>query len=114
MFFQLLAQGKKPPKKCDSIAWFVEMAQEQGQQLSVIDLVSCQLSLTLAAIHTTTEATCQALQHLCEHPEFVQPLRDEIIRVVGEHGWAKTSLYQLRLMDSFLKESQRHCRGMGK
>lgn len=41
------------------------------------------------------------------HPEVVQPLREEIIAVVGAEGWQKTALYKLRLMDSFLKESQR-------
>lgn len=29
----------------------------------------------------------------------------------GRSGWAKTSLYKLHLLDSFLKESQRHDRG---
>lgn len=90
------------------------MAQEQGQQLTIDDLCSAQLGLTMAAIHSTSETTCQALQHLCEHPEIVQPLREEVVRVIGQLGWAKTSLYQLRLMDSFLKESQRFSKGNGK
>jgi cytochrome P450 len=34
-------------------------------------------------------------------------LREEIISVVSENGWTKASLQKLRLMDSFLKESQR-------
>lgn len=34
-------------------------------------------------------------------------MREEIIRVITEHGWRKTSLYNLKLMDSVLKESQR-------
>ncbi|ETS75628.1 hypothetical protein PFICI_12572 [Pestalotiopsis fici W106-1] len=99
---EALARGEKPKKTADAIGWIHEVSR--GRR---IDYVSAQLSLTLAAIHTTTETTTQAVFDLCEHPEVIEKLRGEIIEVVGEHGWAKTSLYKLRLMDSFLKESQR-------
>ncbi|KAH8886196.1 ent-kaurene oxidase, partial [Thozetella sp. PMI_491] len=100
-----LAAGQKPPKKADTIGWMHEVAMSRGRR---VDYVAAQLSLTMAAIHTTSEATSQALLDICEFPEIVQPLREEIIQVIGEHGWAKTSLYKLKLMDSFLKESQRY------
>ncbi|KAI0544219.1 cytochrome P450 [Xylaria curta] len=96
------ATGEKPPKVADTLGWMYDVAK--GQDL---DFVSGQLSLTMAAIHTTTESVCRALLDLCQYPEITQQLRDEIIEVVGREGWAKTTLYQLRLMDSFLKESQR-------
>ncbi|KAI8634414.1 cytochrome P450 [Xylariaceae sp. FL1651] len=96
------AAGEKPPKVADTIGWMYDVAK--GQDL---DFVSGQLSLTLAAIHTTTETTCRALLDLCKYPEVAQQLRDEIIDVVGREGWARTTLYKLKLMDSFLKESQR-------
>ncbi|KAI8948489.1 cytochrome P450 [Xylaria longipes] len=96
------AAGEKPPKVADTIGWMYDVAK--GQDL---DFVSGQLGLTMAAIHTTTESVCRALLDLCKYPEILQQLRDEIIEVVGREGWAKTTLYQLRLMDSFLKESYR-------
>ncbi|KAK3937466.1 Dihydromonacolin L monooxygenase [Diplogelasinospora grovesii] len=99
---QALAAGQKPPKVADTIGWMYEVAR--GRK---VDFVAAQLSLTLAAIHTTTEVTGQALLDLCEHPEVAQQLREEAIQVLGEGGWAKTTLYKLKLMDSFLKESQR-------
>ncbi|KAF2209112.1 hypothetical protein CERZMDRAFT_114226 [Cercospora zeae-maydis SCOH1-5] len=108
----LLAEGKKVPKKADTISWFVEMAREHGYELSTNDLVSLQLFLTIVANHTTTEAINLALKHLCEHPEIVQPLREEIVRVLGEQTWSKASISKLCIMDSFLKESQRHSRGL--
>ena len=97
-----LEAGQKAPKVSDTIGWMYEISRGRD-----VDYVAGQLSLSLAAIHTTTEVASHALVDLCEHPEFVQPLRDEIVRVLSEHGWAKTSLYKLKLMDSFLKESQR-------
>lgn len=97
-----LEAGQKAPKVSDAIGWMYEISRGRN-----VDYVAGQLSLTLAAIHTTTEVTTHALVDLCEHPEFLQPLRDEVVQVLGEYGWAKTSLYKLKLMDSFLKESQR-------
>lgn len=76
-----LAAGKKPAKKADAIAWFVEYT---NGTMSIKDLVDAQLSLTVAAIHTTSEATCVALQHLCLHPEYFEPLRQEMISVLSE------------------------------
>ncbi|KAI8627734.1 cytochrome P450 [Xylariaceae sp. FL1651] len=99
-----LASGKKPPKVADAIGWMHETAVARNAK---VDYVAAQLSLTMAAIHTTTEVTCQAIFDVCSHPEVLQPLREEIIQVVGTHGWSKTSLYKLKLMDSFLKESSR-------
>ena len=97
-----IAAGSKPPKTADTIGWMVEVAR--GRK---VNYVAAQLSLTLAAIHTTTEAITAAIMDLVQHPEAVQSLREEVIQVVGQEGWSKTALYKLRLMDSFLKESQR-------
>ncbi|KAI0885396.1 cytochrome P450 [Annulohypoxylon maeteangense] len=96
------AAGLKPPKVADTIGWMYEIARGRKK-----DFVAGQLSLTTAAIHTTTETSCSALLDICEYPEVAQQLREEIIQVIGEHGWAKTSLSKLKLMDSFLKEGQR-------
>lgn len=97
-----LAAGGKPPKMSDTIGWMVEISQ--GKQ---IDYVAAQLSLTVAAIHATTEALTTALVDLVTYPEIIPRLREEIIQVITEEGWTKQTLYKLRFMDSFLKESQR-------
>ncbi|KAH7040188.1 cytochrome P450 [Microdochium trichocladiopsis] len=96
------AAGEKPPKMADTIGWMYDVANGAN-----IDYVAGQLSLSMAAIHTTTETTCAIIMDLCDHPEVVPQLREEVIRVIGEGGWAKTSLYKLKLMDSFIKEGQR-------
>ncbi|KAF7523222.1 hypothetical protein G7054_g11845 [Neopestalotiopsis clavispora] len=96
------AAGKKPPKVADSLGWMYQVRTKDNT-----DYVAAQLALTMAAIHTTTETSSAALLDICEYPEVADKLRAEIIQVIGEHGWNKTSLYKLTLMDSFLKESQR-------
>ncbi|KAI1086991.1 cytochrome P450 [Rostrohypoxylon terebratum] len=99
---QAKAAGLKPPKVADTIGWMYEIAKGKEK-----DFVAGQLSLTMAAMHTTTETSCSALFDICEYPDVAQQLREEVIQVIGENGWAKTSLYKLKLMDSFLKEGQR-------
>ena len=99
-----LAAGEKPPKVADTLGWMYELTKSRNVDYDY----SCgQLSLTMAAIHTTTQTMSQALLDICEHPEVVGPLRKEIVEVLSESGWHKTSLYKLKLMDSFLKEGQR-------
>lgn len=45
---------------------------------------------------------------LCDLPAAdVQALREEIISVLKEEGWSKSSLYKMKLIDSFLKETLR-------
>ncbi|KAL8673743.1 MAG: hypothetical protein Q9168_001850 [Polycauliona sp. 1 TL-2023] len=66
------------------------------------------LVLTLASAHTTSMAACQALFQMCEHPEYIPELREEVRKAVEENqGWHKTTLTKLRKLDSFIKESQR-------
>jgi len=66
-----------------------------------------QLVLSLAAIHTTTMAAAQAINDLCQHPEYVDSLREEITEVLEDGKWEKTTLNKMRKLDSFIKESQR-------
>ncbi|KAI0098084.1 cytochrome P450 [Nemania sp. FL0031] len=96
------AAAEKPPRVADAIGWMYEVSR--GRK---VDYVAGQLSLTFAAIHTTTEITTQVLLDICEYPDIAQQLREEIVGVFSAHGLTKTSLYKLKLMDSFLKEGQR-------
>jgi hypothetical protein len=99
-----IAAGKRPLKTADSIGWMYELAREKRDDLNFVD---SQLELAVGSIHTTTEAISAALFDCMLHPEIVQPLREEIIRVVGARGWSRQTLQDLKLMDSFLKENQR-------
>ena len=49
----------------------------------------------------------QALYHLASYPQYIEPLRDEIAKVVGESGWNKKSIDRLDKLDSFIRETQR-------
>lgn len=100
-----LMTGNKLPKTSDMLGWMYEILRASGEKK---DLVMSQLALSMAAIHTTSDSLCQAILHVCEYPSIVTELRKEIVEVVGTHGWTRSAVHQLKLMDSFLKESQRH------
>jgi cytochrome P450 len=99
-----LAAGEKPPKTADALGWMYESAKRRNVD---IEYSNSSMAMAMAAIHTTTETLSQALLDICQYPDVADQLREEVVDVVGENGWAKTSLYKLKLMDSFLKEGQR-------
>ncbi|KAK4198673.1 putative cytochrome P450 E-class, group IV [Triangularia verruculosa] len=86
----------------DAIEWFEREAQGRPY-----DPVTAQLVLSMAAIHTTTDLTVQVLSDLVQHPELIDALREEITSALREGGWTKNSLYNMKLLDSVIKESQR-------
>ena len=40
-------------------------------------------------------------------PECIEPLRGEVESIVKEQGWTKASMFNMRKLDSFLREAQR-------
>lgn len=86
----------------DAIEWFEAAANGRDY-----DPVLLQLILSVAAIHTTTDLLCQTLLDISQNPNIVQPLREEIARCLEDGGWTKTTLYNMKLLDSCIKESQR-------
>jgi ent-kaurene oxidase len=90
------------------LGWMVDNAQ--GEEGNLEEMKSRQLVLTLASIHTTALTISHAFYDLCAHPEYVEPLREEIERVSREFPgdeFVHNGLPQLEKMDSFLVESQR-------
>ncbi|KAJ8081980.1 hypothetical protein PM082_007826 [Marasmius tenuissimus] len=110
--------GEERPN--DGVTWLVDMNNQIGKEWqkgsnAVEDIVAKILNINFAAIHTTSNAFTHALYHLAAHPEVQPLLREELEHVLftskedgGEGlGWTKAGMVQLRVMDSFLKESQR-------
>ena len=96
-----LAQGRPPPKYNDTLHWADETARRP------FDPVALQLGLSLAAVHTTADLLGQGILNLCHFPEWVEPMREEAISVLRQHGMNKNSITKMHLIDSYLKETQR-------
>ncbi|KIJ05676.1 hypothetical protein PAXINDRAFT_21085 [Paxillus involutus ATCC 200175] len=92
-------------KPNDFLSWLMD--DPQGSQSSVRDLTLRILTLNFAAIHTSANSFTQALYNLAVHPQYIEPLREEVESIVGKDGWSKGALVKMRKVDSFLKESQR-------
>ncbi|KAJ5360900.1 hypothetical protein N7517_010091 [Penicillium concentricum] len=99
-----LEKSRKNPQteKFSSVAWVDAFANGNKYNAAMV-----QLRLANASIHSSADLLVKVLINLCEQPGLIQDLRDEIVSVLGENGWRSSTLNQLKLLDSVLKESQR-------
>lgn len=69
-----------------------------------------QLQVSFLAIHTTAKLLTNICFDLAAHPEYIQPLRDELEEVLDAHDGelTKTALLKLKKMESIMTETQRH------
>lgn len=95
-------ENREPNLPDDSIEWFRKAAR--GRPYGELDV---QLGISMAAIHTTSDLLGQTIFNLCAHPELIEPLREEAIVTLKKHGWEKTGLAEMNLLDSVFKETQR-------
>ncbi|KAJ3548702.1 hypothetical protein NM208_g877 [Fusarium decemcellulare] len=99
-----IAAGEPIPVFNDAIDWSEQEAAAAG---SSFDPVIFQLTLSLLAIHTTYDLLQQTMIDLGRNPQFIEPLRKEVIEKLSVEGWKKTSLFKMKLLDSAIKETQR-------
>ena len=103
------AQAKGEEKPDDLLQWLMDTAE--AEEPGVNDparLTRWMLLVVLGAAHTTTMAGTHAIYDLTAHPEYLESLREEVSGLIHEEkGWNKTVLNKMKMMDSFLKESQR-------
>jgi len=91
------------------LSWMIEIASEkEGNPESLAHL---EVVLSLASIHTSQMNAVHCLYDLIARPEYIESIKAEIKRVVSEDGgwtdWKKNSFTKLRILDSFMRESQR-------
>ncbi|KII83969.1 hypothetical protein PLICRDRAFT_46743 [Plicaturopsis crispa FD-325 SS-3] len=89
----------------DAIQWILDLAPPDS---SIDNMCMRILFLNFTAIHTSTISITQVLLDLGAHPEFQEPLREEIESVLREFGgWTKQALTKMKKLDSCMRESQR-------
>ena len=47
------------------------------------------------------------MYRLLAHPEYIEPLHQEVDAVIREEGWTKAGIDMMHKIDSFLRETQR-------
>ncbi|KAH8769744.1 cytochrome P450 [Hyaloscypha finlandica] len=71
-------------------------------------LARIQLRAALAGMDTVSHALTNVIYDLAAYPEYVEPLREEIVSAIGTAKvWSKPAMEKLDKMDSFIKESMR-------
>ena len=95
-------QGLEPEEYLDAMEWMDRSAAGRPYDPTI-----SQIMMAIAANFSGSDSLTTVLIFLCEQPELVEDMRKEVIAVMGENKWNKSTIYKLRLMDSVLKESQR-------
>ncbi|QKX63436.1 uncharacterized protein TRUGW13939_10606 [Talaromyces rugulosus] len=95
--------------KQNLLSWMMEIATpEESDPASLAHL---EVVMSLASIHTSQMNAVHVLYDLLAHPEYLDPIREEIRDVIKETGpwmtWSKSVFSKLRKLDSFMRESQR-------
>jgi cytochrome P450 len=99
-----VAAGQPEPRFNDALDWIEEESRAKG---TAADIATFQLILSIVAINTSIDLTQNVLVDLIKHPDALQAVREEMVKVLKAEGWKKTSLYNMKLLDSVIKESQR-------
>ena len=121
VFFSAMTPLGSFREQNDILTWLAEISK--GRELTTREMTSCILIMNFVAIHTTTMARKPTVAHksmltllqvvthsiydLAAHPEYIQPLRQEIEAVLKEEGWSKDSVAKMSKLDSFIKETMR-------
>lgn len=103
------ASGSGEKLEEDVYTWMLGHAAARPNLRTPETLAYFQLLLSMAAIHTTTMTVVTVLYELAARPEYIEPLREEMIRAVEEDGglMKKSTLAKMMKLDSFMKESAR-------
>ncbi|KAF3015944.1 hypothetical protein E8E14_012074 [Neopestalotiopsis sp. 37M] len=94
----------------DGIGWLVKSYLADGKPTDPDGIMQDTSFLLAASVPSTTNTTLSILLDLVDvdHADVLTEVRDEISNVYSKHGsWTRQSLASLRVLDSFMKESQR-------
>ncbi|KAJ6031352.1 cytochrome P450 [Penicillium herquei] len=107
---EMASQGFEEPgdNESDFLSWMMEIATPEESDPAI--LAHLQVVMSLAS-NTSQMNAVQILYDLLGHPEYLEPIREEIRSLINEVGpwtsWNKLAFSKLRKMDSFMRESQR-------
>ncbi|KAL8962324.1 MAG: hypothetical protein Q9193_001245 [Seirophora villosa] len=92
-------------KPLDCVKWMIE-SNPRKEPWSPEKIVQAVLGLWFASVHQPAIMLIYAMEALCQHAEYVEPLREEIQQHLGK-GESALNFDEMPLLDSFLKEAAR-------
>lgn len=109
------AYDERPSSKpVDCIQFFVD-ANSRKQEWTASRIVQVVLGMWFASVHQPALTLVYALENLCEHAEYIEPLRQEIFSsgcsssggIEAESRESAAFIEGLVILDAFMKESSR-------
>lgn len=92
-------------KPSDVVQWMVDVSPRKNWTTSL--MTGQILAVWVPSVHQISMVTTFAIEDLCLHKEYVEPLREEIRQVFGGESGAVRDVDRLPLLDSFIRESIR-------
>jgi cytochrome P450 len=102
-------KGRREQEDC--IQWLLDSYMAKGHELTPDQLAQDMFILIFASIDGISDKALTVLYDLLEHPNVASEITEEIQQVGRVHPvWTREALSELRIMDSFMRESTRmHC-----
>jgi len=93
----------------DGVQWLVDVYRDRGEEVVTPDMIQEKLiTIVFASIHSTSAVALTLLFDMMEHPGTLEEIRQEIAKVRNANPtWTRQALGELRLLDSFMRESAR-------
>lgn len=99
-------------KHDDFIQWLMDEHRARGNEVTPDELVQNIFITMVASMHGTSSIGYSVLLDLLAHPDALADIKEEISRtkkveLQGEQVWTRHALGELRLLDSFMRETHR-------
>ncbi|KAI0009475.1 cytochrome P450 [Xylariaceae sp. FL0662B] len=108
VFEARINDSKSPAEAGDAVQWLIDGYRAQGRKPTPQKLADDELSISVASIHSSSATALSTLFDLMDHQDSLAEIREEISQVRKEYPtWTRNALGSLKLLDSFMKESQR-------
>ncbi|KAI1208920.1 cytochrome P450 [Annulohypoxylon truncatum] len=99
--------GQEAPKYDDAFAWLEQEANARGLTYDTTMATGLQLMIALVSAHATTDLLQKTMMDLLQHPGATEQIREEVLGQLRTEGMSTASFYNMHLLDSAFKESQR-------
>lgn len=101
------AEDQKPAVN-DGIRWLIESYKAEHKPITAEGILQDEAFIIAASVESTAMTALSILFDLVDRAQSLADIREEIAQVYSQYGsWNRQALGALRIMDSFMKESQR-------
>ena len=92
-----------------SVLYGMSRKKEENSLKAIERHLKEQMNLAVGGIHTTSAVLTQTLFELTAHPEYISPLRAEVVQAMDKCGGSltKANSWEMYKLDSFIREAHR-------